>query len=334
MHPPSFLAASAALVLLVAPTPSAQTPAVQTTVEAASEREGAHHVVVNGVRLWYRVAGTGAPSAPPVVFLHGGPGQGSAHADALAGPHLEPTLRMIYLDQRGSGHSERPWTGDYALATLVADIEGLRQHLGVPQIALVGHSFGALLALEYAAAHPERVSHVVFVAGLWDLALQCELRLATLAELRPEAHARVMASHPDGPREGCTLESEAFTSREDREAYSLETMFPDPALAERMRRTEEAHGIRNTGELGRALFGGGAMAGYRFEATDRLTMPVLVVAGRHDGAARPEGLRVLAERLPRARFVEYDASGHFVYLDEPERFARDLTAFLAEPAGR
>ena len=57
-------------------------------------------------------------------------------------------------------------------------------------------------------------------------------------------------------------------------------------------------------------------------------MPVLVVAGRHDGAARPEGLRELAGRLPNARFVEYEGSGHFVYLDEGDRFARDVIAFL------
>jgi proline iminopeptidase len=67
---------------------------------------------------------------------------------------------------------------------------------------------------------------------------------------------------------------------------------------------------------------------YRFAAFDRLTMPVLVIAGRHDGAAQPAGLRELARRLPNARFVEYERSGHFVYLDEAERFARDLADFV------
>ena len=57
-------------------------------------------------------------------------------------------------------------------------------------------------------------------------------------------------------------------------------------------------------------------------------MPVFVIAGRHDGAAASEGLRDLTRLLPAGRYVEYDQSGHFVYLDEPERFARDVTAFL------
>src|SRR2546427_11510975 len=132
---------------------------------ASGLRDGPHQVVVNNVRLWYRVAGRAAAGVPPVVFLHGGPGQGSYHFAALVGPYMERSLRMVYFDQRGSGNSERPWTGEYSMATLVEDIEGLRRELGVPQIALIGHSFGGTLALEYAAAYPTRVARLVIVAG-------------------------------------------------------------------------------------------------------------------------------------------------------------------------
>src|SRR6266699_3785415 len=138
---------------------------------ASGLRDGPHQVVVNNVRLWYRVAGRAAAGIPPVVFLHGGPGQGSYHFAALAGPYLERSLRLVYFDQRGSGRSERPWTRDYDMSTLVEDIEGLRRELGVDQLALIGHSFGGTLALEYAAKYPERVSALVFVAGLWDAPL-------------------------------------------------------------------------------------------------------------------------------------------------------------------
>lgn len=291
---------------------------------------GPHEIQVNGARLWYRVAGNAAPGVPPVVFLHGGPGQGSAHFDALAGPHLEPTLRMVYFDQRGSGHSERPASRDYALSTLIEDIEGLRLALGVERIALVGHSFGGTLALEYAARYPHRVSHLVFVAGLWDTPYQCTLRLQRVAQLRPEAYARVRAdtlTREGARRNDCELEFQAFRSSEERESYNLETMFPDPAVSARIDSVNAAHGIRNTGELGSAVFSAGLLQ-YRFTAFGRLTMPVRVVAGRHDGAARPAGLRLLAERLPNARYVEYERSGHFVYLDEPVRFAREVTRFV------
>jgi proline iminopeptidase len=292
-------------------------------------RSGPHEVMLNGARHYYRVAGPATAGVPPVVFLHGGPGQGSAHFDALAGPFMERELRMVYFDQRGSGHSERPASNDYALTTLVEDVEALRQTLGVPKIALLGHSFGGLLALEYAATYPQNVSHLVFVSGVWDFGLQCRLRAQRFAELRPEAYARVRGDTlaPDGARRSdCDLEFRGLRG-EERERYNLEIMFPDPAINARMDSVNAARGVRNTGELSRALFQGGLLR-HRVTGLDRITMPALVIAGRFDGAARPEGLRELARQLPNARFVEYERSGHFVYLDEPDRFAREVSAFV------
>jgi proline iminopeptidase len=185
------------------------------------------------------------------------------------------------------------------------------------------------LALECAAKYPDHVSHLVFVAGLWDTSLQCRLRLQRLAELHPDAYARVRSDTlaRDGSRRSdCDVELSAIRGA-DRAAYDLEIMFPDPRVSARMDSVNAARGIRNTGELGRALFEAG-LPRYRFAAFSRLTMPVLVVAGALDGAARPAGLRALAERLPDARYLELPRSGHFVYLDEPDRFAREVASFL------
>ena len=89
----------------------------------AALRAGPHEVTLNGARQFYRVGGTARPGVPPVVFLHGGPGQGSQHFDALAGPYLEPQLRMVYYDQRGSGKSERPASGAATRASSVRSSE-------------------------------------------------------------------------------------------------------------------------------------------------------------------------------------------------------------------
>ncbi|HEX8693201.1 MAG TPA: alpha/beta hydrolase [Longimicrobium sp.] len=338
------LTATGAVVVAIGCQPAAVSPGARPAPADPADpaglppglRPGPHEVVRDGVRLWYRVAGEAPAGMPPVVFLHGGPGQGSAHFDALVGPRMERSLRMVYFDQRGSGHSDRPASGDYAIATLVEDVEALRRALGVPRIALVGHSFGGLLALEYAAKYPERVSHLVFAAGLWDTPFQCRLRLQRLAEMRPAAYARVRADtlERDGARRSdCELEFRAFESGEEREAFNTELMFPDPSVPARMDSVNAARGVRNTGEMSRALFAAGLLR-YRFTAFDRLAMPVLVIAGGHDGAAGPAGQRELARRLPNARFVEYENSGHFVYLDEPDRFARDVARFVSTPPGR
>ena len=96
--------------------------------ERAPLAPGVHQRVVNDVRLWYRVAGRG--DGIPVVFLHGGPGQGSQSFAALAGPAMERSHRMVYLDQRGCGRSERPWDGAYSLDALLEDLEALTQEDG------------------------------------------------------------------------------------------------------------------------------------------------------------------------------------------------------------
>ena len=74
---------------------------------------GEDRVGLNGTRIWCRVAGREHAGEPPVLFLHGGPGDGSQGFATIAGPLLERRHRMIYLDQRGSGHSERPASRDY-----------------------------------------------------------------------------------------------------------------------------------------------------------------------------------------------------------------------------
>jgi proline iminopeptidase len=237
---------------------------------------------------------------------------------------------MIYLDQRGAGRSDRPADGEYSIESMVEDIEQLRRALGVSQIALIGQSFGGTLALEYGARYPEHVSRLVFVAGLWDTPLQCRLRLRTLAEHYPDGYARVSADtlRADGTRiNDCELEVLGSGGGAAWEEYSNRSMFPDSSARMRIEAVEAAHGYRNTGEVGGALFRRGLLD-YRFTWHERLTMPVLIVAGGRDGAARPEGLRELANRLPSARLLEYEQSGHFLYVDEPDRFAADIVNFL------
>jgi proline iminopeptidase len=106
-------------------------------------------------------------------------------------------------------------------------------------------------------------------------------------------------------------------------------MFPDSTTAVRLDSVYAASGLRNTGELSRALFGAGGMGEWRFATHDRLTMPVLVIAGAHDRQVGLAPQRELAERLPQARLIVYERSGHYPNLDEPSRFARDVVAFLA-----
>lgn len=112
---------------------------------------------VGGARLWLTSSGTG----PPVLMASGGPG---------CCDYMQPIAEMIddmaqvwRFEQRGCGRSDPCET--YDLATTVADLEVLRQHLGIEQWTMVGHSWGGQLALIYALHHPERVQSFISISG-------------------------------------------------------------------------------------------------------------------------------------------------------------------------
>jgi proline iminopeptidase len=325
--PASFHRGLLALSLALAATaglPSAQAAAPH----AAALQPGERQVVVNGVRLWYKVAGKTAAGIPPLLFLHGGPGYNSYSFEVQAGRALEAQLPVIYLDQRGSGRSERPWRGDYTLAGMVEDIEALRKSLGVPKLAIMGHSFGGTLALEYAAAYPQHVAKMVLIGAASDIPAACAARVDFLgkryaAEL---AQARAAAKQRNETPDDCFF---AFNSIEGeaRERVNDETMFPDMGQVKLQRDIDEKSGLRNTGELSNAMFNGG-FTSYRFAHPQRLTMPVLVIAGAEDHAIGLPAQRALGQALPKARVLEYPGAGHFPYVDAPQRFTRDVVEFL------
>jgi proline iminopeptidase len=290
---------------------------------AASAR--ADDVVLNGVRLHYRVAGN--PAGPPVVFLHGGPGYNSHSFATLAGPWLESRMQMVYLDQRGSGRSERPWDKAYSIDILIGDIEELRKHLRFPQIVVMGHSFGGTLALEYAARYPKHVSKAIIIDGLSDGPASIGVWRARLQAERPELNLQPPTNADVCEQTKAVQAAISSAISPDGKAFFDRLQFRDQKFRVLQDEVDAKSGLQNTGELTNALFSKG-LACYRFRAFDKLAMPVLVLGGRYDGAIGMEPLKVLAAMLPDATFIEYENSAHFPYLEEREKFVADVTRFL------
>jgi proline iminopeptidase len=294
--------------------------------QAGGLATGEHHVVVNDVRLWYRVAGETPTGVAPVVFLHGGPGQGSQSFAALAGPHLEPLLRMVYLDQRGSGRSERPWDRAYSVDLLVEDLEAVRRELGVDRISLIGQSFGAVPALEYAARYPEHVERMVIAAGLSDVPATMQAGCERLRAVHPALYEASMEEARAQGAATCNLFN-AIPDQAQRQAFFDTNMFPVLETELLIELHDTLGGLRNTGELGGEIFQQGFFE-WRFAGHDRLTMPVLVIAGALDYQIGLGPQRALADALPDATLLIYEGAGHFMYVDQPDRFARDVGAFF------
>lgn len=116
-------------------------------------------------RMYFEESGN--PKGAPVLFLHGGPGAGAAAAHRR---FFDPAhYRIVIFDQRGAGRSTPLGEiTDNTTPLLVADIEKLREHLGIKSWVVFGGSWGSTLALAYAQTHTDRVSELV-VRGIFTL---------------------------------------------------------------------------------------------------------------------------------------------------------------------
>ncbi|WP_235987090.1 prolyl aminopeptidase [Halosaccharopolyspora lacisalsi] len=158
--------------------------------------------VTDGHVLYWETVGD--PAGTPAVYLHGGPGSGSTHG---ARRHFDPGgFRAVLFDQRGCGRS-RPLASepDAELSTnttahLVADIERLREHLGIDRWIVVGISWGVTLGLVYAQHHPERVLAMVLGAVTAGTRREIDWITRDMGRVFPREWERFVAAVPANER--------------------------------------------------------------------------------------------------------------------------------------
>ncbi|MER6422539.1 alpha/beta fold hydrolase [Streptomyces sp. NPDC001137] len=279
----------------------------------AKQNESPTVAADDGVRLWAARSGSGEP----LVLCHGGPGLWDYFEDlAELLADLTPVVRW---DQRGCGRSEREVTGPWTLDRFVADLDAVRRHFGLERMRLLGHSWGAQLALSYALAHPERVSLLVYVSGTgigpdsdWHPAFLANL-LARLGE-QPERLVRrrelddLPVRSDDEDREWAILQ------------WSAEFQDQERALERAERMADPWFGINR--ECGKALNqerGRSWGTPELHDACRALDLPVLILDGAQD--IRPRSAVDSLERaLPRVRRVILPDAGHMVWTDDPKGF--------------
>ena len=187
----------------------------------------------------------GRPDGQPALFVHGGPGGGT---EPLQRRFFDPAAyRIVLFDQRGCGKS-RPHASLEANTTwdLVADIERLREHLGIARWLVFGGSWGSTLALAYAETHPERVTALV-LRGIF-LVRPEEIRWfyqEGASWVYPDAWENYLAPIPEAERGDLVrayyrrlTSPDAAVRAEAARAWSVweartSKLFPDPKLIER-----------------------------------------------------------------------------------------------------
>lgn len=183
--------------------------------------------VGDGNRIHWEASGN--PAGKPALVVHGGPGSGH---DPRSRRHFDPArYRVVLFDQRGCGRSE-PHAADPATglehnttAHLVADMERLREHLGIDTWLLYGGSWGSTLILAYAQAHPERVSEIVICGVTTTRREETDWLYRGVGRLLPGAWEAFRDGLPPADRDGDLVA-----------AYSRLLNSPDEAVRRRAAR--------------------------------------------------------------------------------------------------
>jgi proline iminopeptidase len=270
----------------------------------------------DGAELWTEVTGTG----PPVAWLHGGPGLWDYLAPLTA--LLDAEFTAVRFDQRGCGRSTGQ-DGPFTIEQAVDDLDQVRAALGFSRWAIAGHSWGAELALRYAARHPDRTTAVAYIGGI---GAGNGFRDGHVAEERRRLG-------PDRERWAAlsAIPAADRTPAEERELCLLQwrTDFsPGPDAA------RHALALWETRPPGAAINLAANRGLWRDRATDDLlaaaagiTCPVTMIFGNDDPRPWTASDSLLAA-LPDASRTVLDDAGHAPWAERPADTCRLLAAAL------
>lgn len=272
----------------------------------------------DGTQLAFSEVGSG----PPLLCLPGGPGRASDYLEELGG--LSRSRTLVRLDLRATGRSEVPADpSTLRYDRLAADVEALREHLGLERADVLGHSAGAIVAQAWASQHPDRVGRLLLLTP--SDALQGGRRADTAAirasrsgepwyPAAAEAHAALADASPREAQDLVRATRPFFYSRWDERAQD------HAASADRQSSKRAELGFA----AGREDVDKAALvAGLR-----RVTAPVLVVGAELDALTGLESVATVAASFERARSAVVPGAGHFPWVDAPEALLAVLEPFL------
>jgi proline iminopeptidase len=279
---------------------------------------------LEGFAVRVREAGRGEP----ILCLHGGPGMSSGYFfpdPDVWGPGLRALAaqhRVVAYDQRGCGGSGVPDVEQpLALSRHVDDVERVRAALGLERPVVLAHSFGSVLAILFALQHPEGLSRLILLGGAPTRGFMAGYRNAVAGELPADVQRR-LAEIQAGE-----IDDEAM-----RERFRLALPLYFHRAPSEAERDSLLAGLRFSGAVNRAVAAG--LEGYDLTpALPQVRAPSLVIYGASDRVVQPAYQLEFRGRLLTARFVEFQESGHFPFLEEPEPFAR-VVHYFAEHGGR
>jgi proline-specific peptidase len=263
----------------------------------------------------------------PIILLHGGPGldhhEFGDYLDALTDDY-----RLILVDQRANGRSERPPEDTWTLEQHAKDVGLLANAMGFEKYAVLGHSYGAFVCLQNAVDFPGEAAVSIISGGVPGSRFLMSYVEHQLATFEPEELRQQVTE---------SWAKEPYVQTQEEMAKLLSEQFPfhfadpfDPRIAEYEQRIANTvyspEMLRKSSE---EEYGG-------IEVEDRLgdiTHPVLILAGRHDRACSVKAAEFMAANIPDAELVVFENSAHMTFVEENERYLSVVRSFLERKIG-
>ncbi len=279
---------------------------------------GDYEAVLNGIRIHYSIRGAG----PALIAHSGGPGADARAWDDLA--RIDDFATVIILHPRGSGLSDESPDQAYRLADYAADLEALRLHLGLERPAVMGWSHGGMVAQQFAFTYPSSLSKLILLATS-----------AYFGEFLEDIEAAVQAfrDQPWYEKSFTALKKEwdgEYETDEEMTALFAEMIrfyFKEFDARAQAYRDRTKHLLLRSKPL--KVFN--EQEAETLDLRPRLpeiTVPTLVLAGRHDFITTAGMAEEMVRHLPNARLKIFENSGHFVLIEEPAEFHASIKAFL------
>ncbi|MBN1271549.1 MAG: alpha/beta hydrolase [Candidatus Aminicenantes bacterium] len=276
---------------------------------------------VRGISLFVKVTGHGHP----LVLMHGGPGVD--HTTMLPFRSLEDHFTLVFYDHRCNGRSKGATISSMTWENLTADAEELRQLLGFDKWAVLGHSFGGMVALEYTLRYPHSLSRLVLMDTCGDSRW-----------VRQNA-PKVLAKRGYSPA-AVKMAQRFFNGQiAPNEMVSAMKMF-GKAYYHRLRPLKLAHevisGLRMKRRPEALIFGfGQLLKGWTVMGRlSKIKVPTLVMAGRDDFQFPPEHQAELAAGIPDALLKIIERAGHNAPSERPAEVMAAVKDFIgSEPPG-
>ncbi len=279
---------------------------------------GDYDAILNGLRLHYTIRGRG----PALIAISGGPGMDARGWDDFA--QIDDFVTIVQLHPRGSGLSDPAPDHAYLLPDYASDVEALRLHLGFERPIVMGWSHGGMIAQEFASTYPDSLSKLI----LFDTA-------AYFGEFLNDIEAAVTA-FKDQP-----WYAESFAALKKEWAGDYQTDDDMAALwAHEMKFYFKQFGPRAAAYHERTKHLPVRIDPLKtFNDREAPTMdlrpqlanvavPTLVIVGRHDFITTVSMAEEMVKHLPHARLEIFDDSGHFAFVEEPDKFRRVVHDFV------